>query len=204
VDSVLDIGRRERRRLAIRQGLLDAASELFGEQGITHTTVDDIAQAADVARQTVFNHFPYKEAIVLELVANKVSVVAAEAHVLLETGTAALEALTCVGERVLEIALEDPERSSIVARELLNPDAERAARAAEHIPLCHLIEAILVQAREEGSVRGELALDVVAKRLSAALASLVAEASTRGADVLRRDLNILFDIWLHGITERSL
>jgi hypothetical protein len=152
----------------------------------------------------VFNHFPYKEALALELVAEKITLVAADAHALLETGTPALEVLECVGGRVLQLALEDSELSAVVARELLHPDAERAARAAEYIPLCNLLEAVLVQAREEGSVRGDLALEVVAKRLSAAMASIVAETSTRAADALRRDLKILFDIWLYGITERSL
>jgi AcrR family transcriptional regulator len=204
VDYVLEIGRRERKRQAIRQTLLDAAAELFAEQGVVRTTVDDIARAADVARQTVFNHFAYKEALVLELVGEKVGMVATEAHALLETGTTALDVLSFVGMRILELALADPEQSAVVARELLHADADRAARAAEYVPLCHLVEAILIQAREEGSVRGDLSLDIVAKRLSAAIASIVAETTTRGADALRRDLNILFDIWLHGITERSL
>src|SRR5437660_4288083 len=199
MEHVLEIGRRERKRQAVRQGLLDAAAVLFAEQGINGTTVDDIAQAADVARQTVFNHFAYKEAFVLEIVAEKITGVAADAYALLETGTAALDVLECVGARVLELALDDTEQSAIVARELLHPDAERAERAAEYIPLCHLMEAILIQAREEGSVRGDLALEIVAKRLSAAMASIVAETPTRSGDALRRDLKILFDIWLHGI-----
>src|SRR5579864_6074293 len=127
MDHVLEISRRERKRQAVRHGLLDAASELFAEQGINGTTVDDIARMADVARQTVFNYFAYKEALVLELVADKITGVAAHAHALLETGTPALEVLESVGTRVLELALDDAEQSAVVARELLHPDADRAA-----------------------------------------------------------------------------
>jgi AcrR family transcriptional regulator len=53
-------GRRERRRLEVRERLFTAAISLFAEQGFTATTMDDIAERADVARATVFYHFPQK------------------------------------------------------------------------------------------------------------------------------------------------
>ncbi len=53
--------RRTRKRLATRQGISDAATRLFFERGFDHVTVDEIADAADVGRMTVFNHFPRKE-----------------------------------------------------------------------------------------------------------------------------------------------
>ena len=53
--------RRIRKRLATRQGISDAATRLFIERGFDNVTVDEIAEAADVGRMTVFNHFPRKE-----------------------------------------------------------------------------------------------------------------------------------------------
>lgn len=52
---------RSRKRLAMRQGISNAATRLFFERGFDHVTVDEIAAAADVGRMTVFNHFPRKE-----------------------------------------------------------------------------------------------------------------------------------------------
>ncbi|WP_240980745.1 MULTISPECIES: TetR/AcrR family transcriptional regulator [Streptomyces] len=54
------MGRRERQRQRIRSAILDAALELFAEQGYAATTIDQIAERADLARRTVFNHFPRK------------------------------------------------------------------------------------------------------------------------------------------------
>lgn len=54
------MGRRERQRQRIRSAILDAALELFAEQGYGATTIDQIAERADLARRTVFNHFPRK------------------------------------------------------------------------------------------------------------------------------------------------
>jgi AcrR family transcriptional regulator len=53
--------RRSRKRLATRQGISNIATHLFIERGFDQVTVDEIAEAADVGRMTVFNHFPRKE-----------------------------------------------------------------------------------------------------------------------------------------------
>lgn len=52
--------RREAQRFRMRARLLAAALRLFTEQGYEATTIDQIAAAADVARQTVLNHYPHK------------------------------------------------------------------------------------------------------------------------------------------------
>lgn len=53
--------RRTRKRLATRDAISNAATRLFFERGFEQVTVDQIAEAADVGRMTVFNHFPRKE-----------------------------------------------------------------------------------------------------------------------------------------------
>ena len=59
--------RRTRKRLATRQRISDAATRLFVERGFDEVTVDEIAEAADVARMTVFNHFSRKEDMFFDL-----------------------------------------------------------------------------------------------------------------------------------------
>jgi AcrR family transcriptional regulator len=57
-------GLRERKKLATRGALRDSAMRLFAEQGFAKTTIDQIADAADVSRATFFSYFPSKEEIV--------------------------------------------------------------------------------------------------------------------------------------------
>jgi AcrR family transcriptional regulator len=59
-------GRRERRRAEVRDRVFDAAVTLFVDRGYKATTIDAIAERADVARGTVFNHFPEKVAFLEE------------------------------------------------------------------------------------------------------------------------------------------
>jgi AcrR family transcriptional regulator len=56
-------GRRERRKAQTRSDVRETAQRLFGERGFEAVTIADIAAAADVAVQTVFNHFESKEAL---------------------------------------------------------------------------------------------------------------------------------------------
>jgi AcrR family transcriptional regulator len=57
------LGRRERRKLEVRDKIYTAARDLFAKQGFDATTVDEIARIADVAPATFFNHFQSKQAL---------------------------------------------------------------------------------------------------------------------------------------------
>jgi AcrR family transcriptional regulator len=52
---------RERKKRATRQAISDVATRLFLERGFDEVTVAEIAEAANVAKMTVFNYFPRKE-----------------------------------------------------------------------------------------------------------------------------------------------
>jgi AcrR family transcriptional regulator len=54
-----------------RERLLDAAEELFATQGFTATTTRQIAEHAGTSTGAVFYHFPTKEALLEQLVAER-------------------------------------------------------------------------------------------------------------------------------------
>lgn len=56
-------GRRDRKRQATLDLLAQTAFDLFEQQGYDAVTMEQIAQAADVAKGTLYNHFPVKEAL---------------------------------------------------------------------------------------------------------------------------------------------
>lgn len=56
-------GRRERKRAQTLDLLADTAFALFQAQGYDSVTMEQIAAAADVAKGTLYNHFPVKEAL---------------------------------------------------------------------------------------------------------------------------------------------
>jgi AcrR family transcriptional regulator len=57
------VGRRERKKEETKQRIFVTAVQLFNEKGFDATTIDEIAERADVAKGTFFNYFPRKESL---------------------------------------------------------------------------------------------------------------------------------------------
>jgi AcrR family transcriptional regulator len=93
--------RRTRKRLATRQAISDVATRLFFERGFDHVTIDEIAEAADVGRMTVFNHFPRKEDMFFDR-EQQIHDVAFEAVRSRTAGTSPIDALGQLAHRLVE------------------------------------------------------------------------------------------------------
>src|SRR5947209_3085559 len=63
--SAPSVGLRERKKVATRQALHEAAVRLAVEHGLDRLTVEAIADAADVSRRTFSNYFANKEEALL-------------------------------------------------------------------------------------------------------------------------------------------
>jgi len=59
------LGLRERKKIKTRAAIREHAMRLFKEQGYNETSVEQIAEAAEVSPSTFFRYFPTKEDVVL-------------------------------------------------------------------------------------------------------------------------------------------
>ena len=60
-------GRVERRRARVRERILGAAAELTQSRGVDVVTIEDITEAADVARRTFYHYFESKNDVVVPI-----------------------------------------------------------------------------------------------------------------------------------------
>ncbi len=67
-DDFPGLNRIERKKDEIRKKIIDVAMDLFRTQGFDTTTMEQIAEETDIAKKTLYNHFPVKEAILDEYV----------------------------------------------------------------------------------------------------------------------------------------
>jgi AcrR family transcriptional regulator len=61
------MNRTDRRKLEVRDRLLQAAFDLFLAQGVDATTIEQICARADVANRTFFNHFATRQEMIRAL-----------------------------------------------------------------------------------------------------------------------------------------
>ncbi len=66
------LGRREKRKLEIRERIEQAAYSLFKRHGIEAISIEQICSVADVARRTFYGHYPNKQALLQSLSRSRV------------------------------------------------------------------------------------------------------------------------------------
>jgi AcrR family transcriptional regulator len=59
-------GLRDRKKAQTRERIADVAAGLFADRGYEAVSILDVARAADVSDQTVYNYFPAKQDLVLD------------------------------------------------------------------------------------------------------------------------------------------
>ena len=67
-EAAAETGRKRARRLASGGAIREAAASLFLAKGYQATSMDDIAAAAQVSKQTIYTHFANKERLFADLV----------------------------------------------------------------------------------------------------------------------------------------
>jgi AcrR family transcriptional regulator len=191
--------RRARQRERRREALYEAAIALFMEQGFEGTTMDDIASKADVARATVFNHFPQKTSFLQEWAMRRRQRAREAAH----EGATAGESLRDLLVRYFSVMGEPREatRSETVAVIL---GTARSTNIWARSPLADELSSILTDAQRRGEVGPEVDADHVGQILASAYyVVLTSWASTEPAPFeLVPQLIKTVDLLLNGVLPR--
>jgi AcrR family transcriptional regulator len=179
--------RRARKKAQTREQIRRVAQQLFAEHGFEAVTISDIANRADVAVQTVFNHFATKEELFFADRADWVDAAAAavrnrprdvaplaalRAH-LMKTVRWYLDALTDPGMRAMVLTLEASPALAAYERELHHESVRRLSEA-------------LIEACPEGDSATTGAPPSVALRASASLTAAVWLAAIRALIIEQR------------------
>ena len=116
----LELSRRERKKEETKERIFKVALKLFKQKGLEATTVDEIAEKADVAKGTFFNYFPRKEAVLAYLPEMWVEQAEAEAVEVMDVrGVPQFERIRDLFVQFAAFYEEDRELSKWVAMEWL-------------------------------------------------------------------------------------
>ncbi|MDQ2785329.1 MAG: TetR/AcrR family transcriptional regulator [Chloroflexota bacterium] len=188
---------RERKKTQTRSAIINRAVELFNTQGFYNTSIDDIADAADVSRGTFFNYFGYKEAVIVEFGRDLMINLTAQVDRQIAENVGAERIIYRIWLEVRSLLAEHGEAVVVLSHELLNPDVERAVRAAQAFTLAELIEKVTATGQRAGRFRSSLDAgqfgQLVANLIVVSVATQYRTNDMEAADAyMRQSLNVIF------------
>ena len=65
--SVQTLGRRERKKQAVRNRIHEETLKLIGQVGIDNVTIDLVCEKADIARKTFYNYYSSRQELLIEI-----------------------------------------------------------------------------------------------------------------------------------------
>ena len=155
-------GRRDRKRRELRERVYEVARELFQSRGFESTTVEQIAEAADIAPATFFNHFQSKRAVLAMMTSEVVSYVGALAD-------AHLSGDGPIGDQLVGLATDAGAQIAEnrgVARDVVLDFVRTNARPEDTTPYLGRIHEPVAAMIERGQARGEIRSDEDARFLA--------------------------------------
>lgn len=164
-----ELGVRERKKLAARTALTEAALELFKANGFDATTVNDIAHLANMSPRTFFRYFETKEDVVFQDAPQQLEALRQllRSRPANETNTSAIRAALISFSEVLE-----QERDELHLRAQLSGAArtlaERAAIELQNWRLA-LTEELMLRPGDRGRTRCHLLAGVGVHVLTVAI-----------------------------------
>lgn len=176
-----------------RERILDAAEELFAEQGFDATSTASIAAQASVPKGLLFYYFPTKPNLLRALVSERLDLEPLDANALIEPGDP-VGALLNVSEKLSTIQAESAVIGIIVWREQ-RTHPEVRVKLREHRRQ--------VQALVERVLRGSVTAPLTARALHAASAAWMAIMTIRPhtdhTDEMSPDLRSLAELICAGL-----
>ncbi|WP_019646116.1 TetR/AcrR family transcriptional regulator [Novispirillum itersonii] len=194
--------RRERKRQAAHDEIVAIAADLFARDGFSTVTMEQIAAAADVAKATLYSHFPTKDAIAAAIVRADIATARPEMLGLIEApGTTAtrLEGLFEASVRWID------RHDGLFPAYLRHRFSQMANPAGDHRRSGFGI--ILTKVLEQGQAEGDIRPDISADALSDNLQMLYLGVTLRcltdpDPAALRTDFQRILTLFLHGATRR--
>lgn len=194
---------RQERRCQRRQRILEAALDLFAQQGFERTSTRQIAQAAGVAEGTIFNYFSTKRDLLIAAMAQTVD----EYFVQELSALGQVDALEVLRENFrarLALGLARPERIRFILSEILmSAEMRHAYFEVVALRLITHLEPLLQQRITEGYVRPCNVRIVASAVVGAILAFLLVAALDEDRHLLPYSVDEISDelarLFLYGL-----
>ena len=149
-------GKRERNKIQCRERILETSRRMFTSGGYEETTIEEIAEAAEISKATLYNYFPSKEILLVGIADAALE----ELRNLLETELR--EETDCLRKlrRILEELMLDAMRYLALTRRVLALNVcPESPLHVTRVELLEILSKLTEQAQKAGQLRRDLPLE---------------------------------------------
>ena len=157
----------------MRARILGAARELFFEKGFQATTVVELAERADVAKKTLFNHFEGKQDVLRALAAEVFDRLLADVEAARKTDAPTRDQLAAFFGRIRRLHTREGPGAREMAGELLRATQEAGLQPGESHRFHDALEGLVRDGVARGDVTTRHSIATLADGVSAVYFQLI-------------------------------
>lgn len=197
-------GRQERKKEETRTKILETAMALFTQNSYAAVTMEQIAAEADVARRTLYNHFPVKEAILAEFVGRSTKDLNHELAQRLKEMPDTRTRLIHIFTRLMEMALKQQDIfQAYFAYRMYNKfqaPVDQSIKSGGH----EFLEEVVKLGQQSGELRTDLPAASFLNHLELVLAAIITDRiRCKDDSQLHNSIEENVDIFLDGFRDRG-
>jgi AcrR family transcriptional regulator len=205
--------RKERERLQRRNNIIDAAERLFFKHGFDRVSIDQIAEAAELAKGTIYLYFKSREDLHYAIVNRGLDAMAKVITERYDPSRSGAENLLEMGRSYIRFTKMHPgyNRALMVfdASKFEKVDQKESLKILDPgSPLRHLID-VVTRGQEDGSIRKDISPAVLGILMWANLSSVLEFVTLRKPVMEKLSLqeeellSTQFEVALHGILSNT-
>src|SRR6266852_469863 len=145
-------GLRERKKVRLRQQIIETSIRLFRRHGYENTRIDDIVQVLDISQPTFFRYFPSKDAVLREVGRRGFACIREHLQTELSSSASTAERLREMYHAMAqEVESDRPLWRAVVLSGAMDPVRSPEMRKHEEVAVS-LLRDVLVEGQKRGEV----------------------------------------------------
>lgn len=196
--------RTERKKKETKRKIVEVAMRLFERQGFDNTTMEQIAIEADIARKTLYNHFPVKEAIIDEYVGELSKGLAEATLAILPDLPDTSSRLSTALDKAYAWVEINPEITEICLRYRLKNMCQGSGYSENATGTQSIMAEIIRQGQVSGEIRQDISAKLLVMQIDILRCAIVLDwLNDRSKFELRKEIAKMVSLILYGAINRE-
>lgn len=194
-------GLRERKKVRLRQQIIDTSIRLFRKRGYESTRIDDIVQILEISQPTFFRYFPSKDAVLREVGRRGFACIKEHLESELSSNASTAERLRRMYRGMSrEVASDKPLWRAVVLSGAMDPIRSPEMRHPEEVAVS-LLREILAEGQKRGEITRAFPVDHLAEFMEGLYTTVVRRwaVDLTGPHSLAERVMSAVDFFLRGV-----